>query len=432
MKLIPLTEVQVAPARQRQEFDAKAMTDLQESILKFGLMHPLVIRDGGQLVAGERRLRAIKDIYELSETFSCNGQPVPAGHVPVITLGELSPLEAMEAELDENIKRKDLTWQETAQAIAKLHELRMAQAEATGRVHKVADTAMEVEGRADGDYQEKTRQAIIVARHLDNPDVAKAKDTKEAFKILKRAEEARTNAAIGAAVGKTFSSADHTLLLGDCIEWMQSLPPASFDVICTDPPYGMGADSFGDGAGRLTGITHEYSDDEMSFRGLLSQVAESIDRVAKPAAHLYLCCDIDQFFWLRDLFTSIGDWHVFRTPLINVKAGGGRVPLPEHGPRRSYETILYAFRGDKRCKAIYPDVIASIADDNLGHGAQKPVELFTDLLRRSVIAGDSVLDPFAGTGTIFPAAHGLKVRATGIELNPSYHGICVKRIEGLS
>jgi site-specific DNA-methyltransferase (adenine-specific) len=405
--------------------------DLQESIVKLGLMHPLVIHENGQLIAGERRLRAISDLYELGGTFKCNGQPVPFGQVPVITLGELSPLETMEAELDENIKRKDLTWQETAQAIAKLHEFRVAQASAIGAVHKIADTAMEIEGRADGDFHEKTRQAIIVARNLDNPDVAKAKDTKEAFKILKRAEEARTNAAIGAAVGKTFSSADHTLLLGDCLDWMQQLPASHFDVICTDPPYGMGADTFGDGAGRLTGITHEYSDDEMSFRGLLSQVAEGIDRVAKPAAHLYLCCDIDQFPWLKDLFSNIGGWYVFRTPLINVKSGGGRVPLPEHGPRRCYETILYAFRGDKRCRSIYPDVITSSADDNLGHGAQKPVELYTDLLRRSVIPGDSVLDPFAGTGTIFPAAHGLKVRATGIELNPSYHGICVKRIEEL-
>lgn len=431
MKLLPLTSIQVPDNRQRKEFEPKALMELQESIVKLGLMHPLVIRDGGQLVAGERRFRAISDLYELGGTFRCNGEPVPFGQIPVITLGELSPLEAMEAELDENIRRKDLTWQETAQAIARLHEFRVAQADASGRVHKIADTALEIEGRRDGEYQEKTRQAIIVARHLDNPDVAKAKDTKEAFKILKRAEEAKVNAAIGAAVGKTFSSADHTLLLGDCLEWMRTMDAGQFDVICTDPPYGMGADSFGDGAGRLTGITHEYSDDEESFRALLIEVAKGLDRVAKPAAHLYLCCDIDQFFWLRNLFTEIGGWHVFRTPLINVKAGGGRVPLPEHGPRRSYETILYAFRGDKRCKAIYPDVIASIADDNLGHGAQKPIELFTDLLRRSIVAGDSVLDPFAGTGTIFPAAHGLKVRATGIELNPSYHGICVKRIEGL-
>jgi DNA modification methylase len=67
----------------------------------------------------------------------------------------------------------------------------------------------------------------------------------------------------------------------------------------------------------------------------------------------------------------------------------------------------------------------------LGHGAQKPVSLYSDLLKRSTRPGDRVLDPFCGTGTIFPAAHPLKVAATGIELEPAYYGIGVKRIEGL-
>jgi modification methylase len=94
--------------------------------------------------------------------------------------------------------------------------------------------------------------------------------------------------------------------------------------------------------------------------------------------------------------------------------------------------VLYAFRGDKRCTAIYPDIIESSADENLGHGAQKPVSLFQGLLMRSCKPGDSVLDPFCGTGTIFPAAHALKVAATGIEREPAYYGIAVTRIEGLS
>jgi DNA modification methylase len=43
-----------------------------------------------------------------------------------------------------------------------------------------------------------------------------------------------------------------------------------------------------------------------------------------------------------------------------------------------------------------------------------------------------VLDPFAGSGTIFPAAHELKCIATGIEMEPQYYGMCVKRIEELT
>lgn len=337
----------------------------------------------------------------------------------------------MEAELDENTKRADLTWQELALATTRLHEFRQAQAAARGESHSIMQTAFELKGHERGEAYESTRAAILISKHLSNPDVAKASSAKDALKILIRAEDAARNVELTARVGATFGAHSHTLLLGECVSTMAGLLPASFDIILTDPPYGMGANDFGDGAGRFTAITHDYDDSEDSFRTLMGDVAGGVARVAKDAAHLYLCCDIDQFPFLKDLFTSVGAWHVFRTPLINRKRGSGRVPLPEHGPRRQYELILYAYRGGKRTTAIYDDVIETGADAQLGHGAQKPVALFENLLRRSARPGDRVLDPFAGTGTVFPAAHALKVAATGIELEPSYYGIAVKRIEAL-
>jgi DNA modification methylase len=59
------------------------------------------------------------------------------------------------------------------------------------------------------------------------------------------------------------------------------------------------------------------------------------------------------------------------------------------------------------------------------------VELYINLLKRSVKPGDSVLDCFAGTGTIFPAAHSLQCLATGIEADPNYYGISLKRLQAL-
>ncbi len=54
-----------------------------------------------------------------------------------------------------------------------------------------------------------------------------------------------------------------------------------------------------------------------------------------------------------------------------------------------------------------------------------------ELLRRSVKPGDRVLDTFGGTGTLIPAAHSLKCRATVIEQNPTYYGLCLERLKGL-
>jgi len=107
------------------------------------------------------------------------------------------------------------------------------------------------------------------------------------------------------------------------------------------------------------------------------------------------------------------------------------ITQPPRGPRRQWEMILYAIKGDKRTTHIYPDVIPCEADSNMSHGAQKPVALYQNLLQRSVKPGDRVLDSFAGSGTIFPAAHTFKCYAVGIEMNPEYYGMCLNRIKEL-
>lgn len=427
-------QIVILSNRQRQEFDPEAIIELANSIDALGLMHPPVMREtpnGLVLVAGERRLLAIDDLAAMGVSIRHNGAVYAPGTVPYVTLGELSPLEAEEAELDENLKRKDLTWQEHAAAVARLHNLRTAQAAAAGKApHTVAATAIEVRGSSEGSYQNDTRQEIIVAAHLDNPEVAKAKSAKEAVKILKRQEESKNNAALAERIGKTLSSASHSLINEDCILWMQSQEPEQFDVILTDPPYGMGAQDFGDGAGRLENNEHHYDDSYESWQVLIQRLCPSLFNIAKPQAHAYIFCDFDRFHELKRAMEAAG-WYVFRTPLINYKPNSGRVPLPDHGPRRQYEICLYAIKGKKPVTAIYSDVIQTRIEEALTHGAQKPVELYVDLLRRSVRPGDRVLDCFAGSGTIFPAAHQMKVLATGIEVSPEYYGMASKRLSEL-
>ena len=133
---------------------------------------------------------------------------------------------------------------------------------------------------------------------------------------------------------------------------------------------------------------------------------------------------------MRGAFTDAG-WWVHRTPLIWYKRTAARVPWPEHGPQRKYEVILYAVKGKRPTLKIAPDVLDFLPDENLGHSAQKPVALFQELLSRTCLPGNSVLDPFCGTGPIFPAAHELKCRAVGLEQAPDAYGIAVKRIEQL-
>jgi ParB-like chromosome segregation protein Spo0J len=433
MLFLQLSTIKIAPNRQRREFDPQTLQELADSIDKHGLLQPIIVREiegDLQLVAGERRLRAIRDhLLPLGGKVRYAGRVLDDGTVPAVPLGELDQLAAEEAELEENIRREDLTWQERAAAVARLADLRRRQAEAAGRTApSVAELSIEVRGSAKGINQESTRRELILAKHLGNPTIAAAKSADEAWKALKLEEEARRNAELAATVGLTFTADLHEIRNEDALSWLKACAAERFDVILTDPPYGIGADRFGDSGGAAA--AHGYADTPEVYSRILTVAFTELYRITKPQAHLYWFCDVDTFLHTREMFEA-GGWWVHRTPLIWYKPSGQRVPWPEHGPRRSHELILYAVKGERPTTGIYSDVLPYAPDGNLGHKAQKPVALFADMLRRSVHAGDAVCDPFCGTGPIIPAAHELKCRATAIEIDPSAYGIAVQRVKAL-
>lgn len=92
------------PFQPRREFDQKAIDELAESIRKHGVLQPLLVRavgDGYQLIAGERRWRACKQIG--LETIPCR-------------VVELEDQAVCEAAIEENLKRQDLNVVEKALA----------------------------------------------------------------------------------------------------------------------------------------------------------------------------------------------------------------------------------------------------------------------------------------------------------------------------
>lgn len=434
-RLMPVAEVIIKDNRQRRAFDEAKLRELADSIEneKIGLLHPIVIRwEGGKrvLVAGERRTRAIKDSHELGVSVWHAGQRVPPGMIPYLDVGEMDPLDAWEAELEENIKRADLSWQERALATASLMEMRTKKAERAGVAPPtVAAIAQEVSGHSESGYHSDVRNQIILSKHLNDPDIAGADSTRKAMKVLKRKEEQTRNTRLAAEVGKISASDMHKVYNADSEVWIKTMADASYDVILTDPPYGMDADEFGDSGGMAAGA-HGYSDSEENFLRIMSWLPRELFRVAKVQAHCYIFCDIDWYHSIKGSMEKAG-WRVFRTPLIWHKPSGFRAPWPEMGPQRRYETILYAVKGDKHIAKLGGDVITCPPDTNLGHAAQKPVALYVDLLSRSVIPGDQVLDLFAGTGPIIPAAHALKVRATAVEMDPAEYAKITTRLKEL-
>lgn len=408
----------IQPNRQRKEFDVETLHELQQSIIKLGLLHPIVLRspEDPSLVAGERRLRACKLILKKGKSIRHAGHEFDG--IPCTFMGALSQLEYEEAELEENICRQDLTWQERAQAIDRLHNLRCAQ----NPHHTMAKTAAEIVG--DGAQANSThlvRDSQIIAQNLSDPDVAKAKSKEEAMKIIRKKKEKGVRNELAAMVDATDTK--HQLLLGDACQLLATLPSNSFDCILTDPPYGIDADKFGEQAD----TAHLYEDSRATFERACVALAHEGFRITKAEAHLYMFMDLRYWAYAVSTFQASG-WDVWPGPIIWSK-GNGMLPRPDHGPRRTYEAILYAIKGKRRVTGVYNDVIGLPPVASKMHGAQKPVELYTELLKRTCFAGDSVIDPFAGSGTIFPAANALKLQATGINLLESDYNLSKTRLK---
>ena len=112
MQMCSIDAVVVRDNRQRLEFNPQAMLELNKSIEDHGLFHlPICRREGGKvvLVAGERRLRVLKSRHTAGKDTRYGEKWIGLGNFLYTDLGELSQLQAFEAELEENIRRTDLT-----------------------------------------------------------------------------------------------------------------------------------------------------------------------------------------------------------------------------------------------------------------------------------------------------------------------------------
>jgi ParB family chromosome partitioning protein len=100
---LPVTAIDTNPTQPRRTFDESDLQSLRESIRNHGVLQPLVVRRVGQryqLVAGERRLRAVRSLG--------------LAQVPVQVV-DFNDQQVMEAALVENIQRTDLNPIEKAQ-----------------------------------------------------------------------------------------------------------------------------------------------------------------------------------------------------------------------------------------------------------------------------------------------------------------------------
>ena len=433
---VPSDSIVVSPGRQRQDF--RAIDDLADSIRHVGLINPIVLTPDNVLVAGERRLRAC---IMLGFT-----------HIPAQYTNELSAEDAELIELEENVKREDLTWHEHVSSVARLYALK-ARTDDSWTLEK-ASAYMSVSPTTIHNH-------LLVARNLDAEDelVCNADHYSTALNAAKRKEERSVASAQEEASSSIDDVLDSALSLGtvaaprtgdkikaagdsgeidngeavpldavsvplrnqDFAEWANSPPPSrKINFLHCDFPYGINYDKHKGGAGQSMGA---YNDSPEAFEHCMSALEAAMPSHIAKSAHLMFWfsgrLDLLHPVYLR--LEGMG-WKVNPVPLIWFRScNAGILPDPSRGPRQVYEVALMASRGDR--KVVQPVAnLYSHAKTKEVHPSEKPRDMLAHFFRMFVDSTTVMLDPTCGSGNSVISAELSGAKSVlGLEADPEHY-----------
>ena len=255
----------------------------------------------------------------------------------------------------------------------------------------------------------------------------------------------------------------HAILLGDA-RAMSRIPDESVHLVVTSPPY-FDLKKYPEHESQL-GALHDYD----VFLKELDRVWADCYRVLVKGGRLVVVvgdvCRSRRAFGAHmvvPLHASIMEhcryigfhnlatvvWHKISNAVFEVENGSsflGKPYEPNSIIKNDIEFILMqrkpgAYRrpteamralsviGEKSHKKWSKQVVTVRGASTRSHPAPYPAELVEPLVRMFSFVGDTVLDPFSGTGTTSLAAMRCGRNSIGIEIEPSYHTMSVHRLK---
>lgn len=241
---------------------------------------------------------------------------------------------------------------------------------------------------------------------------------------------------------------------GDMLEVCALLPRECADLIIADPPYNLRKSYNG------TVFSKKRADEYESYtRDWLTAVKPLL----KPAGSIYVCCDwessliigrvLEEMFtvrnritWQREKgrgakrnwkngmediwFATMGENYTFNLDAVKLRR---RVVAPyrvDGKPKDWTETPNGNYR-DTCPSNIWDDITVPFwsMPENTSHPTQKPEKLLAKLILASSNPGDTVLDPFLGSGSTSVTAKKLDRHYIGVELEPRYCLWAEQRLE---
>jgi site-specific DNA-methyltransferase (adenine-specific) len=214
------------------------------------------------------------------------------------------------------------------------------------------------------------------------------------------------------------------LFTQDAVQWLQSLPAASADLLITDPAYESLEKHRA--IGTTTRLKHSKASSNDWFtifpNARFGELFREAYRVLKPDTHFYLFCDAETMFVAKPEAEQAG--FRFWKPLVWDKCTIGM----GYHYRARYEFVLFFEKGKRRLNDLaVPDIIA-IPRIRGGYPAEKPPEVSDVLIRQSSSPGDIVIDPFMGSGSVGVAAARVGRRFLGNDLNPEAVRVAAHRL----
>lgn len=213
-----------------------------------------------------------------------------------------------------------------------------------------------------------------------------------------------------------------SLVWNDALLWLPTLPEASAKAIIFDPPYAVGSPVRGreDGAaGSVFGPLSFMARTLRECHRLLVPggiVAIFADWRRMPDL-LYIASTVGlrpatQIAWVR---TRPGTGGLFRSswdPIAIVARG-----IPDAIDRAAIRNVIETFDGVDVVEANYPSKRL--------HPYEKPAAVYEHFLRRVIVPGDVVLDPFAGSSNSRTAAENVGATWMGCDIDPSFGEVTI-------
>lgn len=206
---------------------------------------------------------------------------------------------------------------------------------------------------------------------------------------------------------------EQTIIQGDCLEVMKAFPDKSFDLVLTDPPYnakniGPNARIYSEGIMQLPLIEYKR------FCEIWIQEALRIAHRVVFTPGISNVCYYPQPNW-------IVCWH--KPAAVSFNRFGGF---------NAWEPIMLYGKMPKGKRLPQDYFLVNTMNFSRGpekeHPCPKPPELIKILTEKFTNEGNTILDPFMGSGTTLVAAKYLNRNATGIEISEKYCEIARSRL----